>query len=130
MTTQAQGQKKQLSMSYSTSKSAKHQHQHKRKNKYKGQAQGQAQGQGQGQAQGEAEGCVTAWINRANHGFGFIEVPGSDSVYVTSYFVVGADRLHVGQRVRYNLSRDGRGRIQAVNVRVIAGDVRASWQLR
>jgi cold shock protein len=57
------------------------------------------------------------WFN-AEKGYGFIEVPGNDDVFVHYSAIEGEGfkTLDEGQRVSFNIVENDQGRMQAANV--------------
>jgi CspA family cold shock protein len=63
-------------------------------------------------------GCVTFW--RADKGFGFAKPDDiGDSVFVHASQIRGLSELCRGQRIRYELGPDRRGKMMAVNVELV-----------
>jgi cold shock protein len=65
---------------------------------------------------GKTTGTVK-WFN-AEKGYGFIEVPGNDDVFVHYSAIEGEGfkTLDEGQRVSFNIVENDQGRMQAANV--------------
>jgi cold shock CspA family protein len=65
-----------------------------------------AKGRGKGFGQGSHHGTVKSWNDE--RGFGFIETPGEEDIFVHRNDLNGADALNIGDRVSYNREYDDR----------------------
>jgi cold shock CspA family protein len=65
-----------------------------------------SKGRGKGFGAGSHQGTVKSWNDE--RGFGFIETPGEEDIFVHRNDLAGADALNVGDRVSYNREYDER----------------------